>query len=149
MKLRLCPLDLEEANIFVRQFHRHHVPVVGHKFSVGAQRVEDGEVCGVAIVGRPVSRMRDDGLTLEVSRLCTDGTKNACSFLYGAAARAAFALGFERIGTYTLPHEGGGSLRGAGWKLLGERGGGSWSRDERPRIDKHPTQGKLLWERVQ
>ena len=63
-------------------------------------------------------------MTLEVTRLCTDGTKNACSFLYGKAARAAFALGYRRIGTYTLPDEGGASLRAAGWKLIGERGGG-------------------------
>lgn len=138
------PLDLDEANAFVQMHHRHHAPVVGHKFSLGAAL--DGVVVGVVIVGRPVSRMRDNGVTLEVTRLCTDGTKNACSFLYGAAARAAFALGYMRIGTYTLPDEGGASLRGAGWKLLGERGGGSWSRDERPRVDKHPTQGKLLWE---
>jgi hypothetical protein len=145
-KLRLthCRIGLDEANAFVAQNHRHHKPVVGHLFSLGAS---DGEkIVGVAIVGRPVSRFRDDGETAEVTRLCTDGTKNACSFLYGAAAKAAFALGFKRIGTYTLPEEGGGSLRGAGWKLIGERGGGSWSVPSRPRVDKHPTQMKLLWE---
>lgn len=145
MRLALAPCDLDAANAFVSEHHRHHPPVVGHKFSLAALLL--GRLVGVAIVGRPVSRMRDDGVTLEVTRLCTDGTKNACSFLYGAAARAAFALGYARIGTYTLPQEGGASLRGAGWKLIGERGGGSWSRDERPRVDKHPTQGKLLWER--
>jgi len=143
--LRLAPCDLDEANEFVARHHRHHPPVVGHKFSLCALSTE--RQVGVVIVGRPVSRMRDDGTTLEVTRLCTDGTKNACSFLYGAAARAAFSLGYLRIGTYTLPDEGGASLRGAGWKLIGERGGGSWSRDDRPRIDMHPTQGKLLWER--
>src|SRR5437867_504537 len=73
---------------------------------------------------------------------------NACSFLYGAAARAAFALGFQRIGTYSLPEEGGASLRAVGWKCLGERGGGTWSREGREREDKHPTQVKLLWERT-
>lgn len=145
MKLGLIPLSLAEANAFVERQHRHHKPVVGHMFSLGAINTMS-EVVGVAIVGRPVSRMRDDGLTLEVTRICTDGAKNACSFLYGAAARAAFALGYRRIGTYTLAEEGGASLRGAGWKMLGERGGGSWSRKERPRVDKHPTQGKLLWE---
>lgn len=142
--LSLVPLDLAEANAFVAEHHRHHRPVVGHKFSLGA--VAEERVVGICIVGRPVSRMRDDGATLEVTRLCTDGTRNACSFLYGAAARAAFALGFKRIGTYTLPEEGGASLRGAGWKLIGERGGGSWSRPSRPTIDKHPLQSKLLWE---
>jgi hypothetical protein len=92
--------------------------------------------------------MRDDGDTLEVTRLATDGHKNACSFLYGCAARAAFALGYARIGTYTLPIEGGASLRAAGWRLMGERGGGSWSRDSRPRDDKAPTETKFLWEKV-
>lgn len=139
-----CPLTIDEANAFIAKHHRHHRPVVGHKFSLGA--VKNDKVVGVAIVGRPVSRMRDDGLTLEVTRLCTDGSKNACSFLYGAAARAAFALGFRRIGTYTLPQESGASLRGAGWKLIGERGGGSWSAPSRPRVDTHPLQTKLLWE---
>ena len=143
-RLALIPLTLPEANAFVAEHHRHHRPVVGHKFSLGA--VKDGRLVGVVIVGRPVSRMRQDGLTLEVSRLCTDRTRNACSFLYGAAARAAFALGYRRIGTYTLPDEGGASLRASGWKLIGERGGGSWDRDSRPRVDRHPTQEKLLWE---
>lgn len=143
-RLSLIPLDLAEANAFVAEHHRHHRPAVGHKFSLGA--VSGDTVVGVAIIGRPVSRMRDDGMTLEVTRLCTDGTRNACSFLYGAAARAAFALGYRRIGTYTLPEEGGASLRGVGWKLMGERGGGSWSVPSRPRVDKHPLQAKLLWE---
>lgn len=142
--LQRVRVSLAEANDFVAAVHRHHKPVVGHLFSLGASL--DGALVGVVIVGRPVSRMRDDGETAEVTRLCTDGAKNACSFLYGAAARAAFALGFKRIGTYTLPEEGGASLRGAGWKLLGERGGGSWSRDSRPRDDKAPLQKKLFWE---
>ena len=144
--LELMPASLAEANAFVTKLHRHHKPVVGHKFSLAAAL--NGEVVGVAIVGRPVARNRDDGETLEVTRLCTDGTKNACSFLYGAAARAAFALGYRRIGTYILNTEPGTSLVAAGWKLLGERGGKSWSRENRPRIDKHPTQTKLLFERT-
>ena len=102
----------------------------------------------VAIVGRPVSRMLDDGNTLEVNRVATDGTKNACSALYGAARRATFALGYTRLVTYTLPEEGGASLRGAGFKLLGEAGGGSWSRTSRPRVDTAPLQGKFRWEAV-
>ena len=146
MPLELLTISLAEANNFVALHHRHHQAVVGHKFSLAA--VRDGELIGVAIVGRPVSRLRDDGLTLEVTRLCTDGSRNACSFLYGAAARAAFALGYRRIGTYTLPDEGGASLRAAGWQLVGPRGGGSWSRESRPRTDRHPTQPKLLWELV-
>ncbi len=142
--LNLVPVKLAEANAFVARLHRHHKPVVGHKFSVGAMLGE--ALVGVAIVGRPVARMRDDGATLEVTRLCTDGTKNACSFLYGAARRATFALGYSRLGTYTLPSEGGASLRACGWKLLGERGGGSWSRQSRPRSNDHPQGTKLLWE---
>lgn len=145
-RLRVVPCRLEEANQFVAQHHRHHGPVVGHKFSL-AVADDDGNVRGVAVVGRPVARMRDDGWTLEVTRLATDGTPNACSALYGACARAAFALGYRRIGTYTLDSEPGTSLKAAGWTLIGERGGGSWSAPSRPRVDRHPLQGKLLWER--
>jgi len=144
MALILTPLTLAEANAFVTEHHRHHKPAVGHKFSLGAAVAD--QIVGVAIIGRPVSRHRDDGETMEVTRLCTDGTRNACSFLYGAAAKATFALGYRRLGTYTLPEEGGASLRGAGWKLIGERGGGSWSVPSRPRVDTHPLQTKLLWE---
>ncbi len=144
-RLALLPITLADANAFVQHHHRHHPPVVGHKFSLAAAK--GGQVVGVAIIGRPVSRVRDDGLTLEVTRLCTDGSRNACSLLYGAAARAAFALGYRRIGTYTLPSEGGASLRAAGWQLAGERGGGSWSRPARHRDDCHPIHVKLLWER--
>src|SRR5438128_1978674 len=109
-RLALIPLTLAAANAFVGAHHRHHRPIQGHKFSLGAGK--DGQLVGVAIVGRPVSRMRDDGLTLEVTRLCVlPGTKNACSFLYGAVARAAFALGYHRIGTYILASEPGTSLR--------------------------------------
>lgn len=137
-------IDLHEANAFVKAHHRHHTPVVGHLFSLGAAL--DNRIVGVVIVGRPVSRMRDDGMTAEVTRLCTDGTRNACSFLYGAAARAAFALGYMKIGTYILKDEPGTSLVAAGWRLIGERGGGSWSVPSRPRVDKHPLQKKLLFE---
>lgn len=144
MKLSLIPLDLDEANAFVAQHHRHHKPVVGHKFSLGAAMGDD--VVGVCIVGRPVARRRDDGVTLEVTRLCTDGTKNACSFLYGAAARACFALGYRRIGTYILKTEPGTSLAAAGWKLIGETPGRSWNVPSRPRVDTHPLQVKLLFE---
>lgn len=145
-RLSLCPLDLAEANAFVAAHHRHHKPVVGHKFSLGA--IAADKIVGVAIVGRPVSRRRDDGMTLEVTRLCTDGTKNACSFLYGACARAAFALGFQRIGTYILKSESGTSLSAAGWRMIGETPGRSWSVPSRPRVDTHPLEPRLLFERV-
>lgn len=143
-KLVAVPLELDEANAFILRLHRHHGAVVGHKFSIGAALGD--AIVGVAIVGRPVARMRDDGLTLEVTRLCSDGTRNACSFLYGASARAAFALGYKRIGTYILASENGASVKAAGWRMIGMAGGGSWSRSDRPRVDKHPTQGKLLFE---
>lgn len=144
-RLTVTPLDLDEANEFVRLHHRHHRPVVGHKFSLGVAD-EYGVIRGAAIVGRPKGRFDDDGMTLEVNRVATDGCANACSALYGAARRATFALGYRRLVTFTLPEEGGASLRGAGWKLLGKAGGGRWSCKSRPRVDLHPTQKKLRWE---
>lgn len=146
VKLVLAPIDFETAAAFVREHHRHHTPPVGHKFSLAALFGE--ELVGVVIVGRPVARHRDDGRTLEVTRLCTTGERNACSFLYGAAAKAAFALGYCRIGTYILKREPGTSLAAAGWKLIGEVRGRSWSCHSRPRVDKHPTEPKLLFERA-
>lgn len=152
MSLRLVHVELAEANAFVDALHRHHKRVVGHKFSLGALDTNqeghfaDGKLVGVAIVGRPVARRLDDGETLEVTRLCTDGTANACSFLYGACRRATFALGFSRIGTYTLQDEGGASLRAAGWTLLGERGGGSWVRESDPLRKSGDSGTKLRWE---
>ena len=143
-KLASVPISLIEANDFVREYHRHHKPVVGHKFSIGAALGD--KIVGVVIVGRPVSRHRDDSVTLEVSRLCTDGTSNACSFLYGTAWRAARALGYQRLGTYTMPSEGGGSLRAAGWKVVSKTSGRSWHSQSRPRVDTHPLGQKLLWE---
>ena len=145
--LRVTPITLAEANAFVARHHRHHEPVPGAKFSLAVSD-EDGIVRGVAIVGRPVARMLQDGWTLEVNRCCTDGMRNACSMLYGATWRAARALGYRRLVTYTLPEEGGSSLRAAGWRLIGEAGGGSWSRPSRPRVDTAPTQVKLKWEAV-
>jgi hypothetical protein len=143
-KMTIERLGLDEANAFVREHHRHHKPVVGHLFSLGAAL--EGKIVGIAIVGRPVARGRDDGVTAEVTRLATDGTDNACSFLYGASARAAFALGFKRIGTYILASERGKSLSAAGWRQIAEVRGRSWDTPSRPRVDKHPTQGKLLFE---
>ena len=145
-KLRLAPISFADAADFVREHHRHHTPPAGHKFSLAAM---DGEqLVGVAIVGRPVARRLDEGTRLEVTRLCTTGHPNACSFLYGAASRATFALGYRRIGTYTLRTEPGTSLVAAGWKLIGETPGNSWSVPSRSRIDKHPIEPKLIWERA-
>lgn len=144
-EIRVVPVDQAEAFEFIERFHRHHKPPAGDKFRVGVAD-DQGTLRGVAVVGRPVARMRDDGRTLEITRLCTDGTRNACSMLYAACQRAAFAMGYQRIGTYTLPSEGGASLKAAGWRLVGERGGGRWSRTGRERTDEHPTEGKWLWE---
>lgn len=142
--LELVPITLKEANAFVEQHHRHHKPVVGHKFSVGAS---DGKkIVGVAIVGRPVSRYLDDGWTLEVNRLCTDGTKNACSFLYSAAWRAARNMGYKKLITYILDTENGASLKASGWKCIGEAGGKRWTGKRRPEVDLYPAQMKLRFE---
>ena len=155
--LEIVPISLAEANQYVSEHHRHHKPVVGHKFSVGCTDGEnivgvsigcakDGELVGVAIVGRPVSRYLDNGWTLEVNRLCTDGTKNACSFLYAAAWRAARAMGYHKLITYILDTEPGTSLRAAGWKCVGKAGGLRWTGKRRPEVDLCPAQMKLRWE---
>jgi len=143
-KYELQPISLPEANTFVEQYHRHHGKVQGHKFSIA---LNDGEqIIGVAIIGRPVARMIDNGLTLEVTRLCVkDGFKDACSMLYAAAWRATRALGYKRLITYILKSESGVSLQAANWRLVGEAGGGTWDRKDRHRVDKHPIEQKLLF----
>ena len=142
--LELSPVTLREAMAYVAEKHRHHNPPRGGIFAIA---VSDGDmVRGVAIVGRPVARNAADGWTAEVTRLCTDGARNAPSMLYRAAWRAVRAMGYRRLITYTLPEEGGASLLGAGFKLLGEAGGGSWDRRLRPRVDTHPMQAKMKWE---
>jgi hypothetical protein len=144
-RLEVVPLELSEANAFVARHHRHHRPAVGHKFSLGcADQAET--IRGVAIVGRPVARGNDNGWTLEVARVATDGCPNACSALYGAARRATFALGYRRLITYILDSEPGTSLRAAGWRCIGEVRGWGWDCASRPRVDLHPTQGKLCFE---
>jgi hypothetical protein len=145
-RLTLVPITLKEANEFISLHHRHHKPVVGHKFSVAAS--VGVTVVGVACVGRPVSYVLDNGWTLEVNRCCTDGTRNSCSFLYGAAWRAARALGYKKLITYTLPSESGASLKGAGWVCIGKTSGDTWNRKNRPRVDIMPNQPKLRWEAV-
>lgn len=147
MALELQPISFEEACTFVNANHRHHKAPAGWKFGIA---VNDGQkIVGVVMVGRPVARRLDDGWTLEVNRCCTDGTKNAASMLYGAAARAARALGYKRLITYTLVTERGTSLIAAGWKSLYDtRKRKSWNVPSRPRIDKAPTGQKTLWEAV-
>ena len=146
VKLAIVPISFREACAYIERNHRHHPPPRGMVLCIA---VSDGDrIRGVAVVGRPVARRLQDGFTAEVTRVATDGVRNGCSMLYGAAWRAARAIGYNRLVTYTLPKEGGASLRGAGFTLLGEAGGGSWSRKGRPRVDLHPTQVKFRWEKT-
>lgn len=135
--MEAVPLELKMANEYVAMLHRHHDPVHRDKFRVGASK--DGKLVGVIQVGRPVSRMLDDGKTVEVVRLCTDGTKDVCSFLYSRAARIAKEMGYEKIITYILCTETGASLRACGWVEDGTTSGGSWSRPSRKRNTTAPT----------
>ena len=148
MSLLAVPCTLREARAFVSAYHRHHRAPQGGLWCVSAavEELDALKIVGVAIVGRPVARCSADGWTAEVIRVATDGTPNACSFLYGACWRAARALGYKRLITYTLASEPGTSLKAAGWLLVGETSGGSRSRLSRPRIDTHPLQAKLRWE---
>lgn len=144
--LRIVPVSLREAAAFVDDHHRHNPAPRGHKFSIGVAR--GSELVGVVIVGRPVSRvLAADGSTLEVTRCCTDGTQNACSMLYGAAKRAAFALGYDRLITYTQEDEGGGSLRAAGFRVIASRPARKgWHTASRPRDAQYLSSDRLLWE---
>lgn len=146
MSLYVLPVELAEANAFIEAIHRHHAPVIGHRFSLGC--VDDaGLLHGICVVGRPVARLAGSPRDVaEVTRLATDGTYNACSILYAAAARACKAMGFRRIQTYTLPIEGGSSLRAAGWNDEGPAGGGQWKHtDGKPRRTDQPTETKTRW----
>jgi hypothetical protein len=156
--LTLIPLDLEEANFFVKAFHRHNGPVQGHKFSLGA--VENGEIVGVAIIGRPLARGNQDGRTLEIARLCvkpnrprvidSKGREHAdptISFLEGKAVKAILALGYKRVTTYTLKSESGAALRAAGFRIVAETDPSyEWDCPSRPRVVTEPNQPKFRWE---
>lgn len=145
--LHLVPVSFADACAFVAMHHRHHRPPVGCKFVTGVAD-ENGVLRGVLIASRPVSRVLDDGMTLEVTRTATDGTPNANSMLYGAARRASWALGYRRLITYTQADESGASLRAAGWRVIAERPPRSgWTTPSRPRddhgVDHMP---RTLWE---
>ena len=154
--LVIRPIKLRDANAYVAQHHRHNQPTNGHKWSLACY---DGDrLCGVAIAGQPIARKLNDGLTIEVRRVCTDGTKNACSALYGACARVARDMGYRKIITYTLMSEPGTSLKASGWTNCGEAGGVSWDVPSRPReveqitlfgtIQKYPNEKKYRWEKM-
>ncbi|HEY8985712.1 MAG TPA: XF1762 family protein [Streptomyces sp.] len=147
MTLHLVPIRFRDAAAFVAMWHRHHQPPVGMVFAVGAAD-NDGVLHGVAIAGRPVARLLDNGQTLEVTRVATDGARNTCSLLYGASRRAAFALGYTRLITYTQAGETGASLRASGWRVVAERPAHpGW---DRPNRSRRPTgtEGipRTLWE---
>ena len=142
--LVIQPVTFSEACQFIRRHHRHHRPPVGSVFQIV---VNDGEkIVGVIVAGRPVARMLDNGTVIEVTRCCTDGTMNACSLLYGAAWKAAKSLGWSRMVTYTLPEEGGGSLRATGAMPVYDAGGGLWIHSGRMRANDHPLGSKVRWE---
>ena len=143
MRLKAIPLELKAANEFVERLHRHHDPVYRDKMRIGCE--VDGNLVGVVQLGRPVSRVLDDGKTIEVTRLCTDGTPNVCSFLYGKAARLAQEIGYEKIITYILDEEDGTSLRATGWHKESDTRGHSWSTPSRPRSTSAPTNDKQRW----
>lgn len=145
-KLIIVPITKAEAQEYVENYHRHLGKVSTSIFVIGCAVEETNTICGVAMVGMPVARMINDGWTLEVNRCCTDGTRNATSMLYAACWRAARAMGYKRLITYTHVSESGESLRGAGWKVVGEVKGQSWHRKSRPAVDKGPLTDKFKWE---
>ena len=144
--LQLKPITLKEANDLVGKIHRHHGRSVGHKFSIGVE--VDGRLVGAAITGRPVARKLDTGWTAEVTRLVTDGTPNACSMLYAAAARAAEAMGYKKIQTYILESELGTSLKAAGWQFEVLTAGGAWKYTGQKRNNHHPLCRKQRWAKM-
>ncbi|MCD8390974.1 MAG: hypothetical protein LUD03_03945 [Firmicutes bacterium] len=143
--MEIRPITLKAANEFIAQYHRHHNPTVGCKFAISCW--DDDRLVGVAVCGRPVSRHLDDGLTCEVNRLCTDGTRNACSMLYGACCRVAKAMGYRKIITYILQSENGASLKASNFVCDGIAGGTHWT-GERDRGQAIPHEMKTRWSKA-
>lgn len=149
MGLMLRPITISGAKEYVARWHRHSAVPTSALFAIACTSTSDAlEPCGVAIIGRPKARMLQDGSTCEVVRCATDGTRNACSFLYSAARRAARAMGYTRCITYTLESESGASLRAAGAIASARVRGQSWDRSARPRTDQTTAQraDKVRWE---
>lgn len=142
--MEIRPLTFREACQFIDQNHRHHRPSVGCKFCIGLY--DDKKLIGCAICGRPVSRHLDNGLTCEITRLCTDGTRNACSMLYGACCRTAKAMGYKSIITYILASENGASLKASGFSCEGAAGGTHWT-GVRNKGQDIPREMKTRWRR--
>jgi hypothetical protein len=148
VKLKAKTLTLSQANDLVAKFHRHHKKVVGHRFSIGVKD-ENGVVHGAAIVGRPVGRKNPQYDWAEVTRLVTDGTKNACSFLYSRCARIATEMGFEKIQTFILESESGLSLKASGWEFEAWSDGGDWNVPSRGgRRTDQPQERKQRWGKI-
>jgi len=145
VRLRLVPVSLAEARRFVTEVHRHNDAPTGHRVSVGIED-DEGKLRGVGVLGRPLARLSDDGRTAEVYRVATDGVPNGCSMLYGALVRAAWALGYQRVLTYTLEDEPGTSLRASGWTDDGPAGGGGWMRPNQPQRLNSPEKPTLFYE---
>lgn len=141
--LEIRPIYLREANEYVRKYHRHSIPTVGGRFALACYT--DAKICGVAICGRPVSRYLDNGTTLEIYRVCTDGERNACSKLYGACCRVAREMGYKTVITYTLEHEIGASLRASGFICEGIAGGLAWSGKRSRGYYVAPREKKIRW----
>lgn len=141
-KMEIRPITLKEANDFVEKNHRHHKATVGHKFSISLY--DNDKLVGVAICGRPVSRYLDNGTTCEINRLCTDGTRNACSMLYGACCRVAKEMGYKKIITYILESENGASLKASNFICEGVAGGTHWT-GARNKGQEIPHEMKTRW----
>ena len=144
-RVKLVPISIREAKLYVAHHHRHHRPPQGALFALGAEK--DGQLVGVASVGRPVGQGLQDGRTVEVTRVCTDGTRNACSFLYARCRRAARALGYEHVKTYTREDESGASLRAAGFEQEALLPARSWAAANVARIrhDQSTPAARVRW----
>ena len=141
--MRIAPITFKVASEYINRYHRHHNATVGCKFCIAV--VDDsGQIHGVAVCGRPVSRHLDDGATLEINRVCTDGTRNACSMLYGASCRIAKAMGYLKVITYTLASEDGASLKASNFVCEGTAGGTHWT-GTRNRGQNIPAEMKTRW----
>ena len=145
--LTIKPITLREAQNYVKEHHRHNIPPVGGKFAIACYYAD--RLCGVAICGRPVARRLDDGETLEIYRNCTDGTRNACSKLYGACQRIGFAMGYKRIITYTLVSEDGASVKSANFSDVGVAGGKQWTGERHRNYYISPPELKRRWEKLE
>jgi hypothetical protein len=140
--MKSIPLNLDEAGDYVKKHHRHNDPPTRSKFAIGA--VKEGQLVGVAIAGRPIARLLNDGKTLEIIRVCTDGTFNANSFLYSRVKKIALLMGYEKVITYTLQEESGASLKAIGAQIEAEVQPGKWNRKGRPRRNQE-VYSKLKW----